>query len=88
MDAPLTAAPAAIALSVVVPALNEGQRIANCLQPLQAMRVRGTEVIVVDGGSGDDTRAVSRPLSDRVIDSPAGRARQMNRGRLANARRP
>jgi rSAM/selenodomain-associated transferase 2 len=35
---------------------------------------------VVDGGSDDGTPALARPLADRVIDSPRGRARQMNAG--------
>jgi glycosyltransferase involved in cell wall biosynthesis len=37
-------------------------------------------VIVVDGGSHDDTLARARPLADRVIGAARGRASQMNAG--------
>ena len=47
---------------------------------MQALRGRGVEIVVVDGGSRDDTRSVARPLCDRVIESQRGRARQMNAG--------
>lgn len=68
------------ALTIIVPVLDEAAGIAACLAPMQAMRARGAQVLVVDGGSSDDTRAISAPLADRVIDSPRGRARQMNAG--------
>jgi len=67
-------------LSIVVPALNEGARIDACLQALSALRRRGVEVIVVDGGSTDATVAAAEPLADRVLQAPRGRARQMNAG--------
>ena len=51
---------------------------------LAPLRARGAEVIVVDGGSRDATRASWRaPLADRVIDAPRGRALQMNAGARA-----
>ena len=67
-------------LSIVVPALDEAEGIAATLQALAPLRARGAEVIVVDGGSRDDTVALARPLADRVIEGPRGRARQMNAG--------
>lgn len=67
-------------LSVVIPALDEAAQIGAVLQRLQAMRARGVEVIVVDGGSGDATVAIAEPLADAVIGAPRGRARQMNAG--------
>lgn len=67
-------------LSIIVPTLNEAGAIAPALKRLEPLRRRGTEVIVVDGGSGDDTAALARPLADRVIDAPRGRASQMNAG--------
>ena len=67
-------------LSVVIPALEEAAGIAACLVPLQAWRAGGHEVIVADGGSADATAERARPLCDRVIGAPRGRARQMNAG--------
>ena len=67
-------------LSVIIPALNEGQGLARCLAPLQPMRRRGVEVIVVDGGSDDDTVRIAAPLTDQVMVAPRGRAAQMNAG--------
>ncbi|HEY4999418.1 MAG TPA: TIGR04283 family arsenosugar biosynthesis glycosyltransferase [Usitatibacter sp.] len=70
-------------LSVVVPALDEAEAIAGSLARLQALRAAGGEVIVVDGGSRDATRALAGPLADRVIEAPRGRAAQMNAGARA-----
>ena len=67
-------------LSIILPALNEAEAIANTLAPLQSVRAHGVEVILVDGGSSDRTRDIAAPLVDRVIDSERGRAKQMNAG--------
>lgn len=70
-------------LSVVIPALDEAAHIGAVLENLQAMRARGAEVIVVDGGSRDATVAIAEPLADTVNSAPRGRARQMNAGAAA-----
>jgi len=70
-------------LTVIIPALNEAACISATLMPLQALRARGHEVIVVDGGSVDATVTQARPLCDRVLNSAPGRARQMNAGAQA-----
>jgi len=67
-------------LSIVIPVLNEAETIRAALEPLQALRERGAEVIVVDGGSADATVALAAALADRVVPAPRGRARQMNAG--------
>ena len=67
-------------LSIILPALNEAEAIANTLARLQSVRAHGVEVILVDGGSSDRTRDIAAPLVDRVIDSEPGRAKQMNAG--------
>ena len=74
-----TRLPAAL-ISVVVPVLDEAESIEQSLLPLQAIRGRGIEIVVVDGGSRDGTRSIANRLCDRVVDSPRGRARQMNAG--------
>jgi rSAM/selenodomain-associated transferase 2 len=74
-------------LSIVMPVLDEAAGIIATLESLAPLRERGAELIVVDGGSRDATVARARPLADRVIDGPRGRARQMNAG-AAVARAP
>lgn len=69
-----------IALSIVIPVLNEAAGIGCTLAVLSPLRARGAEVIVVDGGSTDATVALATPSADAVISSPSGRARQMNAG--------
>jgi rSAM/selenodomain-associated transferase 2 len=68
------------ALSIIVPALNEAEGITEALSALEPLRARGAEVIVVDGGSEDSTADLARPLCDRVLIAPRGRAAQMNAG--------
>jgi rSAM/selenodomain-associated transferase 2 len=70
-------------LSVVVPALNEAVICAERLERLQPLRAAGHELILVDGGSRDGTAGLARPLVDRLLVTPAGRARQMNAGAAA-----
>jgi rSAM/selenodomain-associated transferase 2 len=74
-----------MALSIIIPCLNEADGIASALEALQPFRRRGAEVIVVDGGSGDDTIARARAGADHVLTAPCGRAIQMNAG-AAHAR--
>jgi rSAM/selenodomain-associated transferase 2 len=66
--------------SIVIPTLNEAERIVGCLQALRAWRKAGAELIVADGGSIDSTVVLARPWADRVLVGPRGRAKQMNHG--------
>lgn len=67
-------------LSIIVPALDEGEGISATLDALIDLRMLGAEVIVVDGGSRDATMQRARLRADRVIAGPRGRALQMNAG--------
>ncbi|MFN2541115.1 MAG: TIGR04283 family arsenosugar biosynthesis glycosyltransferase [Chthoniobacterales bacterium] len=66
-------------LSVIVPVLNEVRLIGGFLRHLQTLGA-GLEIVVVDGGSSDETVSIARALADRVIVTPRGRAAQMNAG--------
>ena len=61
-------------LSIVMPVLDEAAEIEAALAALAPYRARGVEVIVVDGGSSDGTAELARPLADRVLAAPRGRA--------------
>lgn len=67
-------------LSIIVPALNEGAVIEDLLEALQPLRAMGHQLILVDGGSEDDTCERSNRLVDRLQKSAPGRAIQMNAG--------
>ena len=73
-----SAAAEPIRVSVVIPALDDS----GCVGAAVASAIAGgvDEVIVVDGGSRDITRDVASAAGARVLDSPPGRARQMNAG--------
>ena len=65
-------------LSIIIPSLNEAKNITDTLNPLQAARQRGHEIILSDGGSTDETLSLASPLIDQHIVSARGRAIQMN----------
>ncbi len=70
-------------VSIIIPTLNEASNIEAALTCLQPWRARGHEVIVADGGGEDRTADLARPLADRVVAAPRGRAHQMNAGARA-----
>jgi rSAM/selenodomain-associated transferase 2 len=71
-------------ISVIIPALNE---VANIEAAIRSAQTDSGEIIVVDGGSSDDTVKRAKALGARLIVSPPGRARQMNSGaRLAKGK--
>ncbi len=71
-------------LSIIMPVLNEAATVESSLRQLAPVRAQGVEVIVVDGGSADDTVSLASPLADRLLHSARGRARQMNLGAMAS----
>jgi glycosyltransferase involved in cell wall biosynthesis len=56
-------------ISVIVPAYNEEQNIAKCLESLSMQTVQrdSYEIIVVDGGSKDRTREIAAEYADMVF---------------------
>jgi rSAM/selenodomain-associated transferase 2 len=67
-------------LSVIVPTLNEESALAATLE--RAARP-GVELVVVDGGSEDETTTVARRYAHAVLVGDRGRASQMNAGAAA-----
>jgi rSAM/selenodomain-associated transferase 2 len=66
-------------LSFVIPVLNEQAGVVALLQDLR-QRYPGSQLIVVDGGSCDQTVALAMPLCDLLLLGTRGRAAQMNLG--------
>ncbi len=69
-----------MAISIVIPVLNEGGGIGVCLDRLP---VRECQVVVADGGSHDDTVAMARAHGAEVVVSAPGRGVQLNAGAAA-----
>jgi len=70
-------------ISIIIPVLNEASYVGVLCDALQPLRQRGHEVILVDGGSTDQTIAIAQPQTDKVISAPRGRALQMRAGAAA-----
>jgi rSAM/selenodomain-associated transferase 2/rSAM/selenodomain-associated transferase 1 len=68
------------ALRIVIPVLDEGESLTERLRALQSFRKAGAEIVLVDGGSTDESWARARPWVDRLLVSAPGRASQMNAG--------
>ncbi|HEY9907159.1 MAG TPA: glycosyltransferase, partial [Thermosynechococcaceae cyanobacterium] len=70
-------------VSIIIPVLNESSCLARTLRCLKALEPAPWEVIVVDGGSTDETIAIAQAADVQVLESSRGRAVQMNCGAAA-----
>ena len=68
-------------ISIIVPALNEAAGIAEILSALRQLDGE-KEIILVDGGSTDDTRTLAAAGGATVITAPRGRGTQQHAGAL------
>lgn len=67
-------------VSIIIPVLDDAACLRAQGELLKALSAQGCEVIIVDGGSADDSATVARAITGNVIVSRPGRARQMNAG--------
>ncbi len=68
--------PPPLPLSVVIPTLNASATLSATLQALGAV----TDIVLVDGGSTDETPAIARRLGCRVVTTARGRGSQLAAG--------
>jgi rSAM/selenodomain-associated transferase 2 len=84
-------------IAVIIPVLNEARGLDRTLSHTHSLGF--DELIIVDGGSSDDTCAIARSFADRIgiplapsagsmrlLTAPHGRARQLNTGAAASGR--
>jgi rSAM/selenodomain-associated transferase 2 len=69
-------------ISVIIPALNAAPHLPRALKPLVAGMTGGIvkEVIVVDGGSEDETLAIADAAGCTILKGGRGRAKQLRAG--------
>ncbi len=68
-------------VSIIIPALNEASRLGQTLRQLSVLEPPALEIIVVDGGSHDDTVAIAQSAGVKVLNCDRrSRAIQMNQG--------
>ncbi len=67
-------------LSIIIPTLNEEKCLGRTLSSLSSLESLPEEIIVVDGGSQDNTLSIARQYDVTVITSTKGRGIQMNQG--------
>lgn len=68
-------------VSVIIPTIDEAALVGRAIT--SAQQAGADEVIVVDGGSADDTAGKAESLGARVLTAAPGRASQQNAGAFA-----
>jgi rSAM/selenodomain-associated transferase 2 len=75
----MTATAGLPSVSIIVPVLNEAALLGDFLRRARTL-APDSQIIVVDGGSADETVSIARLLADQTIVASPGRASQMNAG--------
>lgn len=75
-------------ISIIIPAYNQAQYLEDCLESAYNQTVQPHEIIVINDGSGDNTREIAEQYMFKefpLIESPVKVINQVNKG-LASAR--
>ncbi len=67
-------------ISIIIPALNEAQNLRKLIPTLRQNTQVPIEIIVVDGGSTDDSMAICNSMQVMTLTGKKGRGKQMNAG--------
>lgn len=70
-------------VSIIIPTLNEASCLERTLHQLSILSPLAKEILVVDGGSKDETVAIASKAGIKVLSCPSGRSLQMNYGAKA-----
>jgi rSAM/selenodomain-associated transferase 2 len=70
--------PSRAQISIIIPVLNEAANLPQTIASLLSLKT--IEIIVVDGGSQDNTVEIAKTLGVKIIETQPGRATQMNAG--------
>ena len=69
-----------VSLSIIIPTLNESANLSQLLAYLQENTSQLTEIIIVDGGSTDNSVEIANQFDVQVLKTERSRAIQMNKG--------
>ena len=67
-------------LSVVIPTLNESDHLSACLSSIEESSLTAAEIIIVDGGSTDNTQSIVKGTRAQLLQSEMGRGYQIAKG--------
>lgn len=71
-------------ISVVIPSLNQGPFLRRCLQSIVDQSYPHTEILLIDGGSTDETSRIAHEFRDQisywVSETDSGQSEALNKG--------
>lgn len=67
-------------VAIIIPTWNEAANLPRLARCLASLSPQPAEILLVDGGSTDNTLAIAKALGIPTLSTPKGRARQCNAG--------
>jgi len=73
-----------IRISIVIPSLNQGDYLSECLESIVNQKYPNYEIILIDGGSSDNTKEVIKKFKNHIYfwssNKDSGQAQAINEG--------